>query len=159
STISYALRFPGHYFDDETELHYNRFRYYSPRLGRYLQCDPMGQAGGVNVYAYPANPLVSVDVFGLMCGSRNREGSASIDQAGQQKQLQRTLRNKMKRIRNHRAAGGNRGISGTVSKAAAMRLGIEFVGPGYRVMSNGHGYVSEDGLRTFRFPSKKRGIN
>ncbi|WP_438007091.1 RHS repeat-associated core domain-containing protein [Sorangium sp. So ce321] len=65
STISYALRFPGHYHDEETGLHYNRFRYYSPRLGRYLQPDPVGQSGGVNLYAYPANPLVRVDVLGL----------------------------------------------------------------------------------------------
>jgi RHS repeat-associated protein len=66
STVAYSLRFPGHYLDEETGLHYNRFRYYSPRLGRYLQSDPMGQAGGINLYAYPANPLVDVDVLGLM---------------------------------------------------------------------------------------------
>jgi RHS repeat-associated protein len=66
ATISYALRFPGHYFDEDTCLHYNRFRYYSPRLGRYLQPDSIGQSGGVNVYAYSANPLVDVDVLGLM---------------------------------------------------------------------------------------------
>lgn len=65
STISYAPRFPGHYCDEELGLHYNRFRYYSPQLGRYLQSDPLGQAGGVNLYAYPANPVARVDVFGL----------------------------------------------------------------------------------------------
>lgn len=63
--VAYHLRFPGHYLDPETGLHYNRFRYYSPGLGRYLQSDPLGQAGGINLYAYPANPLVRVDVLGL----------------------------------------------------------------------------------------------
>jgi RHS repeat-associated protein len=67
STIDLALRFPGHYCDAETGLHYNRFRYYSPQLGRYLQGDPLGIAGGLNLYAYPANPLAKVDVRGLMC--------------------------------------------------------------------------------------------
>ncbi|WKB53295.1 RHS repeat-associated core domain-containing protein [Eleftheria terrae] len=67
STIDYAVRWPGHYFDAETGLHYNRFRSYSPRLGRYLQSDPMGQSGGLNLYAYSANPLVCVDVLGLSC--------------------------------------------------------------------------------------------
>src|SRR5262249_54133098 len=62
----YALRFPGHYLDEETGLFYNRFRYYSPRVGRYLQSDPIGQSGGTNLYAYPANPLVDVDVLGLV---------------------------------------------------------------------------------------------
>jgi RHS repeat-associated protein len=67
STIEYHPRFPGHYFDVETGLHYNRFRYYSPELGRYLQCDPEGIAGGLNLYAYTENPLVQVDTRGLAC--------------------------------------------------------------------------------------------
>ena len=45
STIELNLRFPGHYFDRELGLHYNRFRYYSPELGRYVQSDPVGQSG------------------------------------------------------------------------------------------------------------------
>jgi RHS repeat-associated protein len=67
--LVFNLRFPGHYFDAETGLHYNRFRYYDPLLGRYIQSDPHGIGGGINVYAYPANPLVRVDVRGLTGGS------------------------------------------------------------------------------------------
>lgn len=67
NTVEYDLRWPGHWFDRETSLHYNRFRSYSPELGRYLQSDPKGQAGGVNLYAYSTNPLVGVDVLGLTC--------------------------------------------------------------------------------------------
>lgn len=63
--IDYALRWPGHYFDPETGLHYNRFRSYHPKLARYLQSDPAGQSGGINLYAYTANPLLEVDVTGL----------------------------------------------------------------------------------------------
>ncbi|WP_437577381.1 RHS repeat-associated core domain-containing protein [Sorangium sp. So ce887] len=66
ASVSYAPRFPGHYFDEELGLHYNRFRYYSPRLGRYFQSDPAGQSGGTNLYAYTANPLAVVDILGLM---------------------------------------------------------------------------------------------
>ncbi len=65
STIEFLLRFPGHYFDPETGLHCNGFRYYSPELGRYLQSDPVGISGGPNLYAYTANPLKHVDVLGL----------------------------------------------------------------------------------------------
>jgi RHS repeat-associated protein len=65
SRVNMPLRFPGHYFDQETGLHYNRFRYFSPELGRYLQSDPAGQIGGINVYAYPSNPLTGVDIDGL----------------------------------------------------------------------------------------------
>ncbi|MFC1685296.1 RHS repeat domain-containing protein [Pseudomonadota bacterium] len=69
------------------------------------------------------------------------------------------LKNKMKRINNQTAAGGDRGVSGSVSFNDALRLGREFVGPNFRVMSNKKGWVSEDGLRTFRFPTKKTGVN
>jgi len=65
ATIDMPLRFPGHYHDAETGLHYTRYRYYSPELGRYLQPDPIGQAGGANLYAYSTNPLKRVDVRGL----------------------------------------------------------------------------------------------
>ncbi|KWN80057.1 hypothetical protein WM24_25040 [Burkholderia ubonensis] len=67
NSVDYAFRWAGHYFDVETELHYNRFRSYHPGLCRYLQSDPVGQSGGVNLYAYTANPLVFVDVTGLAC--------------------------------------------------------------------------------------------
>lgn len=59
------LRFPGHFYDAETGLHYNRYRYYDPALGRYLESDPIGLEGGVNLYAYTRNPLKEVDVDGL----------------------------------------------------------------------------------------------
>src|SRR5262245_13577438 len=62
--IEMPLRFPGHYFDSETGLHYNRFRYYSPELGRYLQSDPLDVEGSLNLYAYTGNPLKQVDVRG-----------------------------------------------------------------------------------------------
>ena len=68
--IEFNLRLPGHYFDVETGLHYNRYRYYDPEIGRYIQADPIGLGGGNNLYAYCHNPLVEVDVRGLdpKCG-------------------------------------------------------------------------------------------
>lgn len=59
------LRFPGQYCDSETALHYNRFRYYDPALGRYITPDPAGLAGGLNEYAYGVNPISWIDPFGL----------------------------------------------------------------------------------------------
>ena len=41
-----ALRFQGQYFDVETGLHYNRFRYYDPDIGRFVSQDPIGLLGG-----------------------------------------------------------------------------------------------------------------
>ena len=65
SEVELNLRFPGHYFDAELELHCNGLRHYDPGLGRYLQSDPWGIAGGYNLYSYRVNPLVASDVRGL----------------------------------------------------------------------------------------------
>ncbi|EMH4086295.1 TPA: RHS repeat-associated core domain-containing protein [Providencia stuartii] len=46
---SQNLRFQGQYFDRETGLHYNPFRYYDPDIGRFIQQDPIGLAGGLNL--------------------------------------------------------------------------------------------------------------
>jgi RHS repeat-associated protein len=43
-TVAFNLRFPGQYFDQETELNYNYFRDYDPMTGRYIESDPIGQA-------------------------------------------------------------------------------------------------------------------
>jgi RHS repeat-associated protein len=59
------LRFAGHFYDEDLGLFYNRFRDYDPALARYLQPDPLGHEGGLNLYAYPANPEVEVDLRGL----------------------------------------------------------------------------------------------
>ena len=59
------FRFQGQYYDEESGLHYNRFRYYDPEIGRFVSQDPIGLMGGINVYIYASNPIEWVDPFGL----------------------------------------------------------------------------------------------
>ena len=52
--------------DEETGLHYNRFRYFDPDLGMFTTRDPIGLMGGSNVFQYAPNPTGWIDPFGLM---------------------------------------------------------------------------------------------
>lgn len=63
--ITNPIRFQGQYFDEETELHYNRYRYYDPHSGRFVSSDPIGFFGDSNFYAYTKNPVEWLDPLGL----------------------------------------------------------------------------------------------
>ncbi|WP_348749477.1 RHS repeat-associated core domain-containing protein, partial [Pseudomonas rhodesiae] len=59
------LRCQGQYLDRETGLHYNTFRFYDPDVGRFTTPDPIGLAGGLNLYQYAPNPFTWIDPWGL----------------------------------------------------------------------------------------------
>lgn len=66
TTVSNNLRFPGQYFDVETKLHYNLFRYYDPAIGRYQKVDPAGIGADLSLYQYATgNPVINTDPLGL----------------------------------------------------------------------------------------------
>ena len=68
--VSIPFLFQGQYYDVETKLAYNRFRYYAPEWGMYISQDPIRlEAGLTNLYAYVhdtngwIDPLVLIIVF------------------------------------------------------------------------------------------------
>src|SRR5690606_1172080 len=67
---------------DETGLSYRRNRYYDGLSGQFTQQDPIGIAGGLNLYGYAAgDPINFSDPFGLVAWGLQRGGSRLSDHA------------------------------------------------------------------------------
>ena len=68
-------RFGTKYADRDSGLVYYGHRYYSPRNGRFINRDPIGEEGGWNLYGMSLNnPVNYVDRLGLYCPNRRYLG-------------------------------------------------------------------------------------
>ena len=82
------LRFQGQYYDQETGLHYNRYRYYEPYSARYVSKDPIDLYAGLNHYSYVIDPTLWVDALGLQgtYGGEfiglSRQGASNLEYEG-----------------------------------------------------------------------------
>jgi RHS repeat-associated protein len=63
---AFPFRFSSKYEDIETGLNYYGFRYYNAEQGRWLNRDPIGEGGGLNIYANCLNQCINkIDWLGL----------------------------------------------------------------------------------------------
>ncbi|WP_437715044.1 RHS repeat-associated core domain-containing protein [Sorangium sp. So ce448] len=77
------VRFPGHWYEPETGLHYNRWRYFDPASATYLSPEPLGLEGGLEAYGYVSGrPLALVDADGLMRSTVTSRRGAGPTQTG-----------------------------------------------------------------------------
>jgi len=66
SSFGWDVLFHVELADPETGWMNYGFRFYAPELGRWISRDPMGKAGGVNLYGFVYNdPIVKLDWLGL----------------------------------------------------------------------------------------------
>ena len=84
---SCRYRFSSKELDDVSGGYYYGFRFFSPQLARWLNRDPIEEAGGLNVYAFLDNaPIDYVDELGLSgqnpCGSRKMAEASSSHMVG-----------------------------------------------------------------------------
>ncbi|WP_244599762.1 RHS repeat domain-containing protein, partial [Escherichia coli] len=105
--VEQNLRYQGQYLDRETGLHYNLHRYYDPDVGRFIVTDPIGLAGGINLYAYAPNPLSWIDPLGLSCKPDHGAGKSTkkYGHARSEHGSQRKAQELMDRAKNPRDPG------------------------------------------------------
>jgi len=77
--VAQPLRLQGQYWDQEIGLSYNRYRYFDPHICSFISQDPIGLAGGENVYAYAPNVWGWVDPLGLCKHGPMNPGPLSDD--------------------------------------------------------------------------------
>jgi len=66
-TLSQPFQFSTKRYDAGVGLNYYGYRFYAPALGRWMNRDPLGKAGGVNLYGFVLNnPVNWVDPWGLL---------------------------------------------------------------------------------------------
>jgi RHS repeat-associated protein len=73
-TFDQPFRFSTKRYDDQAGLYNFGYRYYNPAISRWMTRDPLGEAGGINLYGFVGNnPVNFVDPWGLwtLTGHRN----------------------------------------------------------------------------------------
>ncbi|PQO94007.1 type IV secretion protein Rhs [Massilia phosphatilytica] len=129
------VRFQGQYYDNESGLHYNRFRYYDPDIGRFVSIDPIGLTGGINSFQYAPNPVGWVDPLGL----------ASFDPGVYDAHFEARLPKDMYRLTDaEHFSEGNRQLYYAIKNDPALAAALEARYPGISE------YVAPTRLGTFR---------
>lgn len=63
--VSSPFGLPGQWRDEETGLAATYFRFFDAEVGRFCSPDPIGLAGGMDLFGLNADPTTHVDVLGL----------------------------------------------------------------------------------------------
>ena len=127
SVIEQPFRLQGQQFDEETGLHYNRFRYYDPVVGRFVSEDPIGLKGGENLFSYSPNPSTWIDPLGLAATAGSLANRAQNLPASSRPNTVAVIRHKDGTITAGRNQGGefNNEVSSTLKDIPQNAYGGE----------------------------------
>ncbi len=123
--------------DKETDLYYNRYRYYEPYSARYVSKDPIGLFGGEHFYSYVKDPLKNIDILGLSQSdsSKSNEWITQSEKDALMKPIRGTQNNIITAVSgavvlgNHVKQTGNDAINGAQILGSNIKKGAQFVYP------------------------------
>jgi RHS repeat-associated protein len=150
-----SFTYTGREYDEETGLYFYRARYYDPRLGRFLNVDPIGFEGGdTNLYAYVwNNPVNWIDPWGLFPSVLPKDTvDAAIGRAmgtGNTAELEFLLKH---------TCPSPKDIEKIRRVLEGVKQAQSWLGKDYKVITNKAGdkiFISKDGLRKMRFDINK----
>lgn len=150
------LRFQGQYYDLETELHYNRYRYYEPHSARYVSKDPIGLSGGINTSAYVSDPTQWIDPRGLASNSIGSYGS--VKSASDTYEKYATSKS-LKDVAERYAAGKSVGGSATAGVGVGIYANYKGNGESTLTMERKVGLGYEYGVFERNYHYGKRQVN
>lgn len=82
-----SFRFGSKYFDELADVYYYGYRFYNPKIGRWISRDPLSELGGINRYGFCGNnSLNRWDMLGL--ASNNLDGWRDLLEAIQKAKTQ-----------------------------------------------------------------------
>lgn len=128
SGVDCPIRFQGQWWDEESGLSYNRYRYYDASIGRFIQKDPIGLLGNINLYSSFPNPIGWIDPLGLCEDDPDLPGDSLTPEEVAQLQAIADRFNTQIDVIGSRAAGRGRNIDQPdlpVSKGPGTRSDID----------------------------------
>lgn len=103
-TVEQPYTYTGREFDVESGLYYYRARYYDSATGRWLQKDPIGIEGGLNLYSYTDDdPVNYIDPFGRSKGGKKKLDTEGFNKKSDPNDVDAALKDALKNGQKKRA--------------------------------------------------------